>query len=1155
MGLLLVGAGLVLPGGGVARAAETNAAGIEFFEKRIRPLLVDHCYGCHSEKAEKIKGGLRLDTRDMVLKGGESGPALVPGKPEQSRIIKSVRSTDPDLKMPPRDKTLTQQQIADLEAWIKMGAPDPRVTNAAATAVAGVFDAIMQKGKEHWAFAPLQNTSAPKTKQTGWVKSPIDAFVLARLEAAGLEPSPPADRRSLLRRVSYGLTGLPPTDEEIRAFEKDTAPDAFARVVDRLLASPQYGERWARHWLDVARYSDTKGYVGGNEEPRYPFAYTYRDWVVRAFNEDLPFEQFIMQQIAADQMSVSSNDNRSLAALGFLTVGRRFLGNENDVIDDRIDVVCRGLMGLTASCARCHDHKYDPLPTKDYYSLHGVFRSSTEPTNAPLLTPWQPHREYSNYLAEVARKQDIASAYFRSNELRVLRSLRTNVAAYLMTSFEARDITNSTRLDEFVRGRKLNNAIHKAWKTNLQTWATNGHPLFTPWIEFAKLGTNDFAARAPELAKRFATNTATNKLNPLVAAMFRDQRPTNLAAVATLYGTLFTRLENDWDALVAHAEAATVLRAGEKFPKPPAALASADAEAIRQFCLASNSPVRPTEFMNNFLFVDEVKNKVESLRRDVKAVDVTHPGTPPRPMAMEDKPKPSTPKVFIRGNPATPGPEVPRQFLEVLSGAKRTPFPTNASGRLQLAQAIVSRDNPLTARVFVNRIWLQHFGAGLVRTPSDFGLRSDPPTHPELLDHLAARFLEEGGSLKKLHRMILLSSTYQQASGETPPRGSLVAGLFGGGREKLLARAGRLDPENKLLWRQNRRRMDFESMRDSLLTVSARLDQTMGGQPVDIVADINNGRRTIYGFIDRQDLPNMFRTFDFANPDSSVGQRFQTTVPPQALFLLNSPFVVERAKQIVQQTNFVALPSDTLRLTNLYRTVLQRAPAAREVQMAMAFLKESPAQDVLMPESSQWQYGFGKYDPATRRVTNFVQLTKFTGTAWQAGTNLAEKAAGSLVLTPEGGRPAPTNTLAAVRRWTAPRDGQIHVEGELRTTETRGDGVHATIVHSGGPTLGEWAATTNGVQTSVKACAVKKGDTVDFIVDCRNDPTGDTFRWAPIVSMIDAESKAAMITAGEPMVWDAKANLVDPAKLPRTIGAWEKFAQVLLMSNEFAFVD
>ncbi|HEY0551578.1 MAG TPA: DUF1549 domain-containing protein, partial [Verrucomicrobiae bacterium] len=342
------------------RAAD-ETTGVEFFEKKIRPVLVESCYKCHSAQAEKVKGGLLLDTREAVLKGGDTGPALVAGDPEKSLLIKAVRYTDQDLQMPPKDKKLSAEQIANLEAWVKMGAPDPR-TNGVKVAPSVVTD----QARKHWAYQPVRSPALPPVKNTQWVQSPIDRFILAKLEAKSLTPSPRADKRTLIRRATYDLIGLPPAPEEVDAFISDTSPSAFAKVVDRLLASPHYGERWGRYWLDIARYADTKGYVF-EEERRYAFSYTYRDYVIRALNEDVPYDQFIIQQIAADLLPLG-DDKRPLAALGFLTLGRRFLNNQPDIIDDRIDVVSRGLMGMTVACARCHDHKFDPIPTKDYYS-------------------------------------------------------------------------------------------------------------------------------------------------------------------------------------------------------------------------------------------------------------------------------------------------------------------------------------------------------------------------------------------------------------------------------------------------------------------------------------------------------------------------------------------------------------------------------------------------------------------------------------------------------------------------------------------------------------------------------------------------------------------------------------------------------------------
>jgi cytochrome c553 len=723
-------AGAILPGTMHAAPAASPEA-IEFFEKNVRPVLVSKCQSCHGPKRQQ--GGLRLDSRAALLKGGDNGAILTPGQPDKSLLIRAIRY-DGDVQMPPKNK-LPDEVIAHLTTWVKMGVPWP---DGEAKGDEHTLS-VAEVRRTHWSFQPVKKTALPAVKDAAWVKTPIDAFVLARLEAQGLTPSPVADRRTLIRRVTLDLHGLPPTPEEVAAFEADRSPDAYARLVDRLLASPRYGERWGRHWLDVARYADSKGYVF-QEERRYPFAYTYRDYVVRVFNEDLPYDQFLVQQLAADSLPLGE-DKRPLAALGFLTLGRRFLNNQADIIDDRIDVTMRGLQGLTAGCARCHDHKFDPIPQKDYYSLYGVFASSVEPKDLPLIGQPEQTAELAAYEKELARRKAEVEKYRTEHK------------------------------EELSKGNRK----------------------------------------------------------------FRDG--------------------------------------------------------------------------------------LRALQSKVDKWQATAPAAPPRAMVLQDAPSPVTPHVFLRGNPNNRGPAVPRQFLEVVAGEKRQPF-RQGSGRLELARAIAGKDNPLTARVMVNRIWLHHFGAGLVRTPSDFGLRGEPPTHPELLDWLAAAFVDNGWSIKKLHRLILLSKTYQQASSDDPG---------------LLQR----DPENRLLARRNRQRLDFEAMRDSLLAMAGRLDPTVGGRPVELTTAPFSTRRSVYGFIDRQNLPGLFRTFDFASPDTSTPQRFATTVPQQALFLMNSPFVVEQARHFVQRPDVAAQASDPAKIQRMYRLAYGRAAEPDEIALGLRFLTEA----------------------------------------------------------------------------------------------------------------------------------------------------------------------------------------------------------------------
>ena len=723
-------------------AADLTPAQLQFFENKIRPVLADNCYKCHSQQAQKIKAGLLLDTREGVLKGGNSGPAIVPGDPDKSRLITAVRYTDTDLQMPPKDKKLSDTQIADLEAWVKMGAPDPRVARA------------VQKGradpdKKHWAWQPLTKPAVPEVKNSAWAKTPVDNFILAKLEEKGLKPTPAADKRTLIRRATFDLIGLPPTPEEVRKFLNDDSPDAFAKVVDRLLASPHYGERWGRHWLDVARYSDTKGQIRRQrEDPNNPYAWTYRDYVIRSFNEDKPYNVFIIEQLAADKLPATAKNLTNLTALGFLTVGDHFMGMQNDIINDRIDVVTKGFLGLTVSCARCHDHKFDPIPTKDYYSLHGIFASSVQPRAEPVIQklPQTPaYKEYYEKRTELDRKQ-------------------------------------------------------KALETEFRT----------------------------------------------------AQRSRNR-----------------------------------------------DRETIRQ-----------------------LQRQYRETQSAIARLEMTHPGAPVRAMAIYDAPRPKDSPVLIRGETGNRGPVVPRQFLEVLSGSTRPAF-TNGSGRLELAHAIVSKDNPLTPRVMINRVWLHHFGEGFVPTPDDLGMMSEPPSHPELIDYLATRFVEEGWSIKKLHRLIMLSSVYQQSSSHNP-------------------RYAEIDPDNRLLWRANVRRLEFESVRDSLLAIGGSLDRTMYGRPVDFSRQPDSTRRSIYGLIDRSDLDDVLVNFDFANPDMPSGKRHETTVPQQALFFMNSPMVIEQAKRLVALPDFKACQNDESRIQFLYERICQRLPRPEEIRLGQEFVAETP---------------------------------------------------------------------------------------------------------------------------------------------------------------------------------------------------------------------
>jgi hypothetical protein len=632
-------------------AAADERAELDFFESKIRPVLVRECYACHSARADNVEGGLRLDTREGVLKGGDSGPAVVPAAPGESLLISAIRYESHE--MPPT-RRLPDEVVRDFERWVAGGAVDPRTGDPQATA-----DPV----ENHWAFQPRQVVEPPEVKQGDWVCDDIDRFVAARLEANGLTPGPMASPRVLVRRLYYDLTGLPPTFEQAEEFARDPSAEKYAALVEQLLASPQFGEHWGRHWLDIARYADTKGYVF-QEDRNYKGAYKYRDWVIASFNGDLPYDQFVTQQLTSD-LTESTDDD---AASGFLTLGRRFLNNRHDIIDDRIDLVTRGLMGMTVACSRCHDHKYDPIPTSDYYALYGVFASTKEE-------------------------------------------------------------------------------------------------------------------------------------NP------------------------------------------------EEMP----------------------------------------------------------------PRLVEDSPH-DVP-VFLRGQAGNHGPIAPRRFLDCLVEGTPEPF-KQGSGRAELAAAIVDPANPVTARVWVNRVWGHLLGKPIVATQSDFGTRGELPTHPELLDHLAERFVKEGWSTKKLIRSIVLSATYTQSS---DPRSDCVA----------------VDPENRLLWRANRKRLGLESMRDSLLVAAGSLDATQGGPSVDLLSQPFSPRRSVYGFIERQNLPNYFRTFDFASPDSPAAVRPTTVTPQQSLYFLNSPFVIEQAQKLAERTASLADPGE--RVKQMFRLTYGREPQVDELTECVAF--------------------------------------------------------------------------------------------------------------------------------------------------------------------------------------------------------------------------
>jgi mono/diheme cytochrome c family protein len=901
-----------------ARAEPISAADAEFFEKEIRPLLIQHCHKCHGDSAEP-KGGLTLTSRAAILKGGESGPAAVAGKPQESRLIAAINHDG--LEMPPDSEKLEPAQIARLTRWVERGLlwpeNDPESLKRAKHAAIGAQVAAARR--DFWSFQPVQNPTPPAVKNADWVKTSIDRFVLAELEARGLSPSPPADKRTLLRRLSFDLVGLPPTPEEFDDFLADKSAEATARVVDHLLASPRYGERWGRHWLDVARYADTKGYVLF-QDANFPWSYTYRDYVVRALNDDLPYDRFVLEQLAADLLPLET-DKRPLTALGFLTLGSGFMNNQQDVIDDRIDVVTRGLLGLTVTCARCHDHKFDPIPTEDYYSLYGVLASAVEPTVPPLFEEPPRTEAYAAFAKELDERQRKLNEYLDQKYRELISGARTRAGEYLLAAqaLEGKPSTGEFML--LADGNDLNPTMIIRYQTYLERTAAGHDPVLAVWHRLAALVPADFAAKSSETVEQLVANqTADKPINSLVAGAFLGKPLKDMNDVSRIYGELLSGAGRIWQAESDRAKSAS--------SEPPKTLADANLEALRKVLWGADCPacVARNEFNELALLPDrpaqDIRNKL------VKAIEewrASGPAAPPRAMALEELPTPIAPRVFVRGNSNQLGEEVPRRFLRVLCDGQPAPFP-HGSGRLDLARAIVDRDNPLTARVLVNRVWLDHFGSALVGTPSDFGLRSEKPTHPALLDYLAWNFVERGWSIKKLHREIVLSAVYQQASADR-------------------AECRQIDPENTWLWKMNRRRLDFEATRDSLLSVAGRLESTLGGPPVKEINEPTTTRRAIYGYIDRLNLPGVFRTFDFPNPDATSPQRVPTTVPQQALFFMNSPLVIASARHVLARADVAALADPRARICRLYRVTLGRDPSAEEVEWAKSFIDNAAASE------------------------------------------------------------------------------------------------------------------------------------------------------------------------------------------------------------------
>ena len=1076
-----------------------------FFESHVRPVLVEKCVGCHSD--QKQSGGLRLDSREAMLKGGDSGAAMIPGDLSASHIIQAIRY-DGDLQMPPENELPDAEKQALIQ-WVESGAVWPQ--NAAP------MKALRNDlTKAHWAFQPVKRAEVPAitSADSARVRTPIDAFILARLNEANLTMSDEADRRTLIRRAFCTLTGLPPTAADVENFINDSNPKAWENLIDRLLAAPTHGQHWARHWLDIARYADTKGYVYAREERFWIHAWSYRDWVVDALDGDMPYDRFLLLQLAADQ--VPDRTSEDLAAMGFLTLGRRFLGVKRDIIDDRIDVVCRGTMALTVGCARCHDHKYDPIPTADYYSLYGVFDSCREKI-VPL-----PNSQMQDdaFQTELKKRTDALETLRQERRVSTSARVRSRIGDYLQAQRELQKYPEEGFDQILELGDLLPSFVHR-WRDYLRDAGLRNDPVFVAWHRYAGIPDNDFAQQTAD-ATQSLHELSPDRINPHVASAFASP-PTSFSEVVARYTTLFQNIDAQWQAELKKAESTSEL---------PQALASQPDEQLRRLlygpgslCEVPDEPVVHTEYD----FDSGTCNELWKLRGEVDRLIIAAGSEPRYATIIEDREVPSEPRIFKRGNSANKGDDVPRRFLELISGPDRKPF-EHGSGRLEMAQAIIDPTNPLTARVMVNRVWAHHFGAGLVATPGDFGIRAEPPSHPELLDWLTSEFIASGWSLKTLHRMIVLSAVYQQSSD-------------GPGDAAELVHARTIDPMNRRLWHMNGHRLSFEEMRDSMLAVSGQLDQRSGGKPSDLFTKPFPVRRTLYGLVDRQYLPGTLRMFDFANPDLPIPKRSETTVPQQSLFLMNHPLSLECAKELAKSLPEELHAGDQVRA--LYQRVLQRDPTAEQLaaahELLTAVVPEKPAAPMT---AADWSYGFGTYDEASQRVADFTALPHFTGDAWQGSDAWPDAVLGWVQLTAKGGHPGNDRAHASVRRWTAPAAMTIAIQSELKHEPAVGDGIRAFIVSSKMGALQSTKAYQQTLPLNVKSLEVMPGDAIDFVVDIGETLNSDQFLWTCSIRSAAAES---------PRNWNSETDFLHDAN--ELLSPLEQLAQVLMCSNEFLFVD
>ena len=941
-----------------AQSQELSLEDLEHFESKIRPVLVERCYQCHGADPARIRAGLALVDAEGLRAGGDSGAVIVPGAPDDSLLVEVLRYEGP-IQMPP-DGRLPAAVVADFERWITLGAPDPRATDtpvvAARSDSGGAYD--FGPGREHWAYRSMARAEPPAVENEAWVRGPIDRFILARLEADGLAPVGPATKRQLLRRITFDLTGLPPTPAEIDAFLADTRPDAYERVVDRLLASPRYGERWGRHWLDVARYADSNGL---DENVAHRNAFRYRDWVIEAFNRDQPYDRFVQEQIAGDLLPGGTDEERfaRLTATGFLAMGAKVLAEQDvdkmliDIVDEQVNVVGRAFLAEPVGCARCHDHKFDPIPTADYYALAGIMRSTktmggegSRWVERPLVAE-ATVEAYEAAQTEVETAQDAVDAVVEARNEILRRPRRVALAGYLLAAEEAYpgwsddEQANRVALSEVARIAErdgLEAAVLERWVRAFYRYregppvqgdAPNPSVVFEIWDAYVAADPSTYGQVTDELRALIASEKVL--IAPLTRSLVRGPAPTSLAEVAWRYASLFAVIEIAWDEHLQRLglEDEEDLSPGDfRLPR--------EQEELRRLvyggglCILCLPQTDEEE-----QYPADVAAELVRLRAIVEEREAAAPPRPPYAMSVQEDEIVDLP-VHIRGSHLnladTPQ---PRGFLRVTDHlVPPPPIPEGASGRLELARWITHPEHPLTARVMANRIWHWHFGRGLVDTPSNFGASGSAPTNLALLDWLARRFIDSGWSVKTMHRDILLSSTYRLSTDHSEANAAV-------------------DQGNLLHWRMNRRRLEIEPIRDALLQLAGTLDLTMGGRveeynPRGYVFSEGNTfgrfdfyaapRRSVYMPVVRNAIYDIFVGFDFGNASDSVGARPSTVVPSQALLMMNSEFVETQAGAFAQRLLAVPARSARERVDAAFVEAYGRPATELEVEDSLAFL-------------------------------------------------------------------------------------------------------------------------------------------------------------------------------------------------------------------------